>query len=284
LPTTGVNHAAAPVAVTITNSGTLSALTGLKLGINTAGAGNGFALTASTCATTLQPLASCTVNVTFQPTHAPPTPGALSGALTITAANGVAPYQLALAGFAFDFTLFVTGNPSQTVVQGQTAYYTLAITPLGATSGAITFSCGTLPANAFCLFNPAQLKAIPANLTTTITVAVSSGKPSAASQDPAKPPTSHALSLGVSVLALSILTLPVLSLPVLAARRKILIRCLPLATLALILAGITSCAGANGSSGLSHPGGGTPPGSYPITVTATSAGVLHTAQFTLVVN
>jgi hypothetical protein len=54
--------------------------------------------------------------------------------------------------------------------------------------------------------------------------------------------------------------------------------------MALALAGIASCSNASGTSGLTQQGGGTPSGTYPITVTATSAGVSHSARITLIVN
>jgi hypothetical protein len=252
--------------------------------VNAQGLANGFSLGASTCTSSLAAMASCTVNVNFLPTRAPSVPGALAGALYITSTNGTTPVNLALAGFAFDFSLFVTGASSKTVVQGQTAFYTLAATPLGTTSGTITLACGTLPANAICLFNPAQLKAIPANLTSNIALGISTGKPTSAAKPSAHDP------MHTQVKAAAVLTSLLLALPwVLRGRRelspkKAIYPWISIAALVLTLASITSCAGAGGTIGLTSKGGGTPPGTYPITVTAISNGVTRTAQLTLVVN
>jgi hypothetical protein len=53
---------------------------------------------------------------------------------------------------------------------------------------------------------------------------------------------------------------------------------------------MASCAASGGGSGSSattgqtHPGGGTPLGTYPVTITATAGGLSQTAQLTLIVN
>jgi hypothetical protein len=284
-PTTGVNQPAAPVPVTITNQGTLSALTGLSLSINAQGVANGFSLGSSTCTATLSANASCIANVNFLPTHAPSTPGVLSGALVATSSNGAASATLALAGSAFDFSLFANGASSKTILQGQTAYFTLAATPLGSTSGTIAFTCGTLPANAFCLFNPAQLNGIAANLTSNVSLGIGTGKATSAS---ARRVRASPGPIPVTVSAL--LTSLLLVLPFSARRRLINWRrgtypWLCLLGLVLALTAISGCAGAGGAaSGLTYTGGGTPPGTYPVTVTATSAGISRTVQFTLIVN
>jgi hypothetical protein len=290
-PTTGVNQSAAPIAVTITNKGGLSAITGLTLSISTQGLANGFSLGSSSCTATLAALASCTVKINFLPTHAPSVPASLAGSLSIAASNAATPTNLALAGSAFDFSLVAIGAPTQSIVQGQTAYYTLAVTPLGSTSGAVTFTCGTLPAKALCLFNPAELNALPANLTSNIALGLSTGKATSTAQPSAlsSTPTANrhrATHLSVRISAL----LGSLFLALIFLRRnridswKNFSAVLSVTALVLTLGAITSCAGAGGTKGLTYTGGGTPPGSYPITITATSDGITRTAHLNLTVN
>lgn len=272
--TTGVGQAGQPVTVTVTNQGTLSALTGLTLAVDAAGAANGFGLTANTCGATLAAGASCTVQVTFVPTFAPQFAEALTGALTIGSSNAGSS-SLALAGIAFGMTMHVLGNSSMTIVQGQTAYYTLAVTPQGASSGAIRFACGTLPANALCLFNPGQLTGLPAGVSGNVIVGISSGAPS-----------NTAMLSGERWRTAGLLLCGLAGLP-LAWRRKRLGRWLGLILCVGIALGVASCAGSGGSGstgGSSHAGGGTPAGSYPVTVTATSDGVNKSVNLTLVVN
>jgi hypothetical protein len=54
--------------------------------------------------------------------------------------------------------------------------------------------------------------------------------------------------------------------------------------LAGVVSGVSSCATAGGSGGLLNTTGGTPAGSYTITVTASSAGIAHSLQVKLIVN
>jgi hypothetical protein len=284
--TTGVGQSAQPVTVTITNSGTLSALTGLALAVDTTGTGNGFGLSENTCGTTLGAGASCTVQVRFAPAFAPKLAEALTGTLVIQSSNGGSA-SLALAGTAFNFTMNVVGNSSMTVVQGQTAYYPLAVTPEGASAGAIRFACGTLPANALCLFNPAQLSGLPAGVSGNVQVGISAGAPALAF-DRVRDPGRHR---GDGWKTAGLVLCGLVGLP-LALQRKRSRRSYPHWWLGLVLCvgmvgGITSCAGSGGSGGSggsTHGGGGTPLGSYPVTVTATSNGVSKSVSLTFIVN
>ena len=249
--TTGVGQLGQPVTVTVTNAGTLSALTGLTLAVDAAGVANGFGLAGKTCGSTLAAEASCTVQVTFAPTYAPQTAEALTGALTIASGNGGSA-SLALAGIAFGMTMNVLGNSSMTIVQGQTAYYTLAVTPEGSNSGAIRFACGTLPANAICLFNPGQLMGLPAGVSGNVMLGISAGAPSTVARESGKRwRTAGLLLCGLAGLPL-------------AWRRKRAGRWMASMLCMGIVCGVTSCAGSGGSGGTggsTHAGGGTPPGS-----------------------
>jgi hypothetical protein len=165
-----------------------------------------------------------------------------------------------------------------TVVQGQTAYYTFSVTPQGASAGTIQFACGTLPANALCVFNPAQLTGLPADVSGNVIVGIAAGAPAAA------------WSGGLRWRTAGLLLCGLLGLPF--SRRRKTWRMLNNLRLTLLLCaglvcGVTSCAGSGGSGGTggsTHSGGGTPAGSYPVIVTAASDGVSKSVKLTLVVN
>jgi centrosomal CEP192-like protein len=269
--TTGVGQIAQPVPVTITNQGTVAALTGLNLAIDAMGTGNGFGLSGSTCDGTLAGSQSCAVNVTFKPTQA----GTLSGTLTISSSNGGSPASLQLTGIGFDFQLTIAGTNSATVTQGQTAYYTLDLTTLGGSTGTagsdFSFQCSNLPTNAVCVFNPAQLAVLPTNVTGNVSVGIATGGPVTTSQER----RSH--WQGKTLLLCS-----VLALPLGWRRRGFRLRILLLSV--LLIAMMSSCTSSSVSGGELHLGGGTPTGTYTISITAIADGVQHSSQVTLVVN
>jgi hypothetical protein len=218
------------------------------------------------------------VNVTFVPTSA----RVLTGSLLVTSANGGAgggqgTLSLTLAGVGYDFKLGVVGKSSMTVVQGQTAYYTLTVTSLGSQGGAVNFQCVKAPTNSLCLFNPPQLNGLPTNVAGNVRLGIATGAPTKASliRERSGPGWRGTIMLACGLVAL----------PLVWRRRRLRLQMLCLAMmLAGMSYGVTGCAGSSGSGGQSHLGGGTPPGSYTVTVNATSAGVTHSVTVTVVVN
>ncbi len=269
-PTTAIHMSAAAIPVTVTNASVLTPLTGLSLAIDSVGNSNGFALSGNTCTASLAPAAKCTVNVLFAPTL----PGKLSGTLRLSSTNGGSPLQLALTGIGFDFQLAVQGNSTGTVIAGQSAAYSLAVSPIAGTipstipSGTFSFQCTALPANALCIFNPTQLPGLPANGTGNVSVSVSTASAKTAAMQRTR---------RVALLVCAFLFFPLL-------RRRAL-RTLSILLLAIFsLASLTSCASAGGSIGLTQKNGGTPPGTYTLQVSATSTGITHTLSLKLNVN
>jgi hypothetical protein len=103
----------------------------------------------STCATTLDAGASCTISVVFMPQAA----GARSAALHVADSDPSSPQTAALAGFADDYELGLqSGNTDTlTVIPGGTANYNLAVVPDNTFSGTVTIDCPTnLPAETTC--------------------------------------------------------------------------------------------------------------------------------------
>ena len=245
-----------------------------------------FSIAQNTCTGDLAAGAKCTASVVFQPSAS----GSASGSLTITSSSVSTPATVALSGTGFDFTVAVTGAASQSVASGQQATYTLVISPAG--SGAtFALSCGTLPANALCLFSPAN-ETLGAGVQGNVAVEISTGngatarfeKPGNDKSDLAKSNAAtrnldHWGSSGVLPLACGLLLFPL----VLPRRRKLFM----LAVLAaFLLCGVSSCTSSGGGGGTSKQGGGsnTSPGTYTIPVSVSSMGVSRSVNLTLTVD
>ncbi|MGA2649199.1 MAG: choice-of-anchor D domain-containing protein [Terracidiphilus sp.] len=264
----GVGVTSGPATVTVTNPGT-GALSGLALA-----ASPGFALVNNTCTATLASGASCTVGVEFAPTAA----GAQTGSLSITSSTASASGTVSLTGTGFDFTVASGGTLTMTVSNGQTADYTVDITPMAGAQGTFTFACGTLPANAVCLFNPST-ETLNAGVTGNVTVEISVGQSGATTR------LNRPGAWKLVPMACVLLFLPLGW----KRRRKALVGCVLLAILA---GGLSSCAssgggtggGGGGGTGGGGGGGTTPAGTYSIPVNVTSTGVQHSLTVTLTVD
>jgi hypothetical protein len=269
---TGVGQLSSSSTVTITNPDSVTSLGSLALTVTP-----GFQLVSSTCPVTLAPGASCTAIVAFAPVSA----GAQSGSLKVTSSALPTGSLLALSGMGFDFTLALSGSATQTITNGQIAYYTLDICgaegctltqTLGA-QGVFTFQCGTLPSSSSCAFNPAG-ETVPTGVTGNVVVEIATGltqTTARSSRSPAWP---------VLPLACGLVLLPF----ALARRRRAL---LLIALLGILTGGVSSCASSSGgaSTVLTNTGDGyTPPATYSIPVTATSNGVSHQITLTLIVD
>ncbi|HET7103143.1 MAG TPA: choice-of-anchor D domain-containing protein [Terracidiphilus sp.] len=259
--TTGVGLTSGIQAVTLTNTG-VTALRALALGVS-----SGFQIQSNTCPGVLDVGASCTTGVVFAPTSA----GVQSGVLTVTSGDLANAATVSLAGMGFDFTEAVSGTSSLTVASGQTARYTLNVTPLNGSSGTFTFQCGTLPAHAACSFNPSSLT-VAANTTGSMTVQIATGQSATAAIMP------RAGIWGAAGLELGLLLLP---LGLRRKRRGLLV----LLAAGALLVGLSSCSGAGGGGGATAAASGaTPPGTYSIQVTAAANGVSHQLTVSMTVD
>jgi len=260
----GVGQTSSPQTVTFSNTGGI-AIDSLTLAVT-----GPFAIAQNNCTMALEAGAYCTATVVFAPTAS----GSATGTLTANSQGLTTPASIALAGTGFDFAVATSGSNSQTVAAGLTAYYTATINPANGASGAFTFSCGTLPANALCLFNPATTT-VNAGATGSVTVEISTGAFTSARAERPAEWTAVPLACGLLVLPLA-----------LRRRRKAFWMAL---LLVLVVAGAaTGCTSSGGliKSGSSGSGdsGGTPAGTYSIPVTVTSTGVSHTVTVTLTVD
>ena len=245
-----------------------------------------FAISQNSCTGGLAAGANCTASLVFQPSSG----GSASGSLTVSSSAVSTPATVALSGTGFSFAVSITGSASKTVASGQQATYTLVISPAG--SGAtFAFSCGTLPANALCLFSPSN-ETLSAGVQGNVAVEISTGnastarlekagnaKPDLANPKTAKPGLGR-FGFGVGLpFACGLLLLP------LAVRRRSNLFLLVL--LAAFLGGVSSCTSSGGGSGGTKGNGGgsnTAPGTYTIPVSVTSMGVSQSVNLTLTVD
>ena len=260
-PTTGVGASSGAQTVTVTNTGSVT-LVSFSLFVS-----NGFQLSGTTCSSTLAPGANCSISVTFNPASA----GQANGNLTLASSSLAGNQQVPLSGMGFDFTLGLSGPTSQTVASGQTANFTVTLTPMNGSSGTFTFACGSLPANASCSFNPSS-EQVSANATGSVTVQVATGRASASVRRPE-------VGWGAAPLLCGFVLLPI---AIWRKRRTLIL----LAVLAIVSGGASSCGGGAGGGGGSGAGGAsnTPPGTYSVPVTATANGVSHQVALTLTVD
>jgi hypothetical protein len=265
---TGVGETSAAIPVTITNSGIRDPLNNLALAVPA-----GFQLVNSTCGASLGPGASCTAGVEFSPTVA----GAQTGSLAVSSSTVSNPALLPLQGAGFDFALMVSGANAQSVASGLSANYTLVLTPLNGSSGAFTFACNSLPANAVCVFNPTG-ETLNAGATGNVTAQVSTGSIAASARW-----KDRGMS-GVLPLVCGLILLPLGW----NRKRKAVQGAILLALLVIVLGGVGSCAtsggGTGGVPGVSSAGATTAAGTYSFQVTVTATGVSHSATLTLTVD
>lgn len=162
--------------------------------------------------------------------------------------------------------------PSATINAGESASYVLTLTPLPTYANSISVSHSTLPSNSTGTF-------------TATSVTISGGTPATTTlsiKTTARPAQSSSLFRGGPLYAawLPIGGLSLLGLGIGARRRRWLA-----GTLLGLVAGLVLLQAACGnSSSTPAPSGGTPAGTYTITLTGSSGSVTHNVPVTLIVN
>lgn len=248
--------------IQVTNTGTVA------LGITSLSATGDFSGTHNCL--NVNPLASCSITLTFAPTAA----GTRNGTLTLTDDTPQGSHQIALTGNGTDFQLVVPGNGSATatVAAGQTATYNLNLAGSGGYTGTVTLSCTGAPQSAACTVSPSTIQitnSTPTAFSVTVTTQVV---------------VSSALrAKGFWGVFGALVFAPLILLTTSRRMRSRGGRLLCAAVLGTCL-GALGCGGGGGGGG----GGGpkvqtTPPGTYTLTLTATGSGVTRQSNLTLVV-
>jgi FG-GAP-like repeat/Bacterial Ig-like domain (group 3) len=171
-----------------------------------------------------------------------------------------------------DFSLS-TQPSSVTLAAGQTATFTITISPSAGFNSATTFSCAGLPAASSCSFSPASITPNGTPVSTTLTITTTAR--SAASSTPVSGPVLWSFA--------AVLAFVMLSLMLVDATRLRKIIAVGAATAIVMFALVAvGCGGGGGTPG-PPPITGTLAGSYQITVAATSAGVSHNLNLAVTV-
>lgn len=208
---------------------------------------------------------SCTVSVTYTPSIL----GSETASLSFVDNGFGNPQTVPLSGIGQDFSLTPI-DTTMTVTRPSSATYGFNINPLGGFTGTVTTSCSALPANTICL--PGQPVTVYGNSPTTTGVVVETNASAEAMPRPInqffpQPAAPWICFAGLAGTAL------------LAHKRARLGLLAPLALLIFV----ASCGAAGGSGHEGYHGPATPTGTYTITINATSGGLTHSFNVTLIV-
>ena len=278
-----------PMNLSVTNSGNAP----LHISSVVSGGANvsEFVNLASSCTAAIAPNANCVIAVSFAPLS-PASATNRTETITLTDDATNSPQIVMVAG-TVNASAFTLTSPSTalsaTVTAGQTAQYSLQLTPGAAYSGTVTMACSGAPATTSCtVANPIQLTAGTA---TTFSVMVTTTARSLlmpySNRQPVPPSTLYLMLVAFAVCATTVAALYPLKLR--GASTKHLAYGGGVLILMLAVYGLVGCA----SSGSSSPGPGptgTRAGTYTLTLTPTASSTtgkplqLTPIQLTLTVN
>ena len=226
----------------------------------------------SGCGSSIAVGVSCQIGVFFDPSAS----GARTGTLTITSNPGGV-QVVTLSGTGEDFSLSASAS-SQTVSPGQSASYSLTLSPEGGFKQTVQLSCSGAPAQTTCSVSPASMT-LNGSSAQTVTVTVTTSGASASLQSPARLRLAYGLWLGLPGVFGFFLVLPGSQR---SRQRGKLIVLVLLCVLTMLM--MPACGG--GSSSNNGPGG-TQAGTYNLTVTGVftsgSTNLTHTTKLTLLV-
>jgi hypothetical protein len=253
-PSQYVGTSGLPQTVTLTNNGTFT------VAISSVAASSSFSAV-NGCSSSVAPGVSCSIGVFFDPMQA----GTIDGRLTVTDNASGSPQTVSLTGMGQGFSMASSGSSTATVSAGQTANYSISISPAGGFKQTVALSCTGAPTGARC--------SVPASVTlngsspTMVNVTVTTSASMANLRHP------NRYSLTGSRLAVWLAFPGLVGLVLLSSggkhRGKQVGRTLGgFAFLCLIsmAIGLASCGGSNGNNGTGS--NGTP---YDLTVTGTFA-------------
>ena len=259
-PPSPVGAASATQTITFANGGNAAIVVS---GIQLTGS---FTVANNSCGTVL-PQETCTVQVGFVPTSSGPQTGTLR---FVDSASG-SPQLVGLGGSGTDFVTSPVVNQA-TVSSGGTATYILNISPIGgAYSSTVTFVCNGAPAFSACTVSPRSIT--PGGKSSTVSVSVTtSGQ--AAQMRGISPTPRGSLAYCLST------QLTVFGMLVFAAGHQGKSRRHVGALVIVMLLLLVGC----GRSGRSPVASNTtPPGTYNLSVVATSGALQHVTKLTLIV-
>ena len=271
-----VGTTSAAQTVTLSNTGS-AALT-----ITSIVASGDFAAS-NTCGGSLAAGGNCSISVTLTPTAS----GTRTGSLSVMDNATGSPQTVSLTGTgsstAADFSLSVSPT-SGTITAGQSATFTLSVTPSGGFNQTVSLSCGGAPQAGTCAISPGAVTPNGSSASTaTISLTTTARGMVVPGQWPPwiSPPLGDQMEL-TKILWL-IAALALLATIVVGRRRQVRLT-LGLAMLMVVLG--AGCTGVVKSTTTS--GAGTPVGTYTLTLTGTSgtgsSALAHSVTVSLTVN
>lgn len=175
-------------------------------------------------------------------------------------------------GGSADFAITQSAS-SASAAAGTSVTTTITLTPSNGFNQNVALTCSGLPAGAACSYSPASVPVNSAAATSTLTITTTART------------AMNSSGVSFNPLAAAGAVLFAFLLPVLVRRNGFAVACSPVYLLALMLIGsgtLTGCGGHSSGGGSTTPGG-TPAGTYPVTITATAGSTVHTVTFTLTV-
>jgi hypothetical protein len=269
-----VGTSSSPVVLTLTNTGT-AALN--VTGVTITGADAGEFGQTNNC-TVVAAGGRCAINITFTPIAV----GAANAVINVADDASGGSQTVSLSGTSEpgpDFGIAPSsGSPnSQTVSVGQTANFTVAISPLDGFTGTVNLTCSTTPvgtATPKCSL-PASVQ-VTSGTPVSVQVAVSTTPSVSAGMTL----HSHSQASKIRLAFGTVLFALVAGLVNLRRRRALVLRTL---VVCLALFSMFACGGGGGSSGASSSTRGTPAGTYTVTLAGSSGSETHNATLTVVV-
>jgi Bacterial Ig-like domain (group 3)/FG-GAP-like repeat len=200
-----------------------------------------------------------------------------NGDANLTASTSSALSQVVLGQ---DFSL-TPASSTAAVMPGQTATYSVAVSPIGGFNQTVSLSCSGAPAQSVCSVSPISVT-LDGSTTASVTVTVTTQGNSAALAPPtAFPRNGGGLLFGMALFgSLGLLVFQSFTPPG-SERRSRPAYLLGVCVLSLGLSSLLGCGGSSSNSK------GTPPAAYTLSLTGTdgsgSTALTHTTQLTLVV-
>jgi hypothetical protein len=252
-PSQPVGTSSAAQAVAMTNTGT-AALTISSIVVT----GN-FAQI-NTCGSSLGAGANCAISVTFSPTAA----GSRTGSITISDNAAGSPQIVSLGGSGADFAVSVSPT-SATVIAGNSAAYTITVTPSFGFNAKVALGCSGAPRGATCSVSPSAVTpdgTNPITATVTVTTAVRSMLPPRSGPKPNLPRlVTH---FRPTRLLWLLLIVALVTSQAMVRRQRVLLR------LALVMGLVLLEAACGAGGSLVDVPNGTPAGNYTLTLTGSS--------------
>jgi hypothetical protein len=269
-------------AVTLTNSGNA------PLSISSIAATGDYALTHN-CVSPLAAEASCTLSVTFTPTVA----GGRAGTLIITDNAAGSPRTVGLSGIGQDFSLG-TFTTARAVSPGMTARFNLLLMPQGGFNQTVSLACSGAPAGATCSVRPSSVTPNGVNNVSVALEVVTTAPAASAPRDGgwrmSLPPGGWPVATTLALLGALALLASLASVAAVSHRRLAPGTVSPVRTpalqwppLAVVVILVLLWAACGGGGGLYVRSGGTPAGTYTLTITATTSDLGHNTTVKLTV-